>query len=475
MTDFAFPISDRRDDVIDAPTGSVRRPMELSTLGWIFGAVWSTATTGAPLTLFAQGLHASAMQFGLLAAIPYLAALLSLPSSLLIHRTGKRKRLFLCSLYFQRLMWFPLAIVPAWMIFRFGASAASGAVVVFLVLTLLMHCGQGVGGPAWASWMADLVPLRVHGKYFSQRRRWGILSAVPAALLIGWVLDRKGAWGAGNATLGWCAIIFCCAAVFGIADIAMFQFVPELPGEIAPEAELLHALREPLRDRQFLCIGTLVGVLTFAMSLMTQFQTLFLLDVLKIGDTATQMMLVVAPMVAQLLVLPAWGAAADRMGKKPMLLIAGLGLVPVTIGWCFITTRTAWVGYVLSAVGMALWAGVEVANLNLVLQRSGSRRGRAGGSGFAAVNTLQINIAGLLGGLVAGAVAQRLGGWSWRPLSGFRAFSFYDLLFAGSGILRLAAVIMLVPFIHEPTARSCRETIGFMAGRARAGGRRHAA
>ncbi len=222
-------------------------------------------------------------------------------------------------------------------------------------------------------------------------------------------------------------------------------------------------MREPLRDRQFLCIGTFVGVLTFAMSLMTQFQTLFLLDVLKIGDTATQMMLVVAPMIAQLLVLPAWGAAADRMGKKPMLIIAGLGMVPVTIGWCFITARTAWVGYLLSAAGMALWAGVEVANLNLVLQTSGSRRGRAGGSGFAAVNTLQINIAGLLGGLVAGLVAQRFAAWSWRPIEGFRAFSFYDLLFAGSTVLRLGAVAALLSFIDEPTARSCRQTVGFMA------------
>ncbi len=233
MTEVALSISIRSDDAADIPARSVRRPMELSTLAWIFGAVWSTATTGAPLTLFAQGLHASPMQFGLLAAIPYLAALLSLPSSLLIHRTGKRKVLFLGSLYFQRAMWFPLAIIPTWMVFRFGPSAAAGAVIVFLILTLLMHCGQGIGGPAWASWMADLVPHRVHGKYFSQRRRWGILSSIPAALLIGWVLDRKGAWDAGQATLGWCAIIFCCAAVCGIADIALFHLVPESLGDIA--------------------------------------------------------------------------------------------------------------------------------------------------------------------------------------------------------------------------------------------------
>ncbi len=436
--------------------------MELSTLAWVFGAVWMTATTGAPLTLFAEGLHATPMQFGLLAALPYLAALLSMPSSLFIERTGHRKGVFLLSLYFQRLMWFPLAVAPIWIIFHFGPTAHANAVLVFLALTLLMHCGQGVGGPAWASWMADLVPRRVHGTYFSQRRRWGILSSIPAALLVGWVLDQKVGPNHTPGALGWCAIIFCCGAVCGLVDIAMFQFVPEMPGEPAVAGGWMRALREPLRDRQFLYVGGFVAVLTFALSFMAQFQTLFLLEVCKVRDTTAQMMLVVTPMLAQLLVLPAWGAAADRMGKRPMLLIAALGLAPVTLGWCFVSSSNAWLGYILSAVGMALWAGVEVANLSLVLGTSGSRRGRAGGSGFAAVNTLLINVAGLFGGLTAGLLAQRLTAWSWRPVVAWRAFSFYDLLFAGSGVLRLAAAVVFIPLIHEPTARTCTETLRFL-------------
>src|SRR5215213_2922495 len=81
---------------------SPQRAMSLVTLAWIFGSVWMTATSGAPLTQFARSLGASNFQFGLLAALPFIASLLSLPASVLIDRTGQRKRIFLWGLYTRR-------------------------------------------------------------------------------------------------------------------------------------------------------------------------------------------------------------------------------------------------------------------------------------------------------------------------------------------------------------------------------------
>src|SRR5882672_11294889 len=80
----------------------LRRALSLVTLAWVFGSVWATATSGAPLTRFAQGLGASEFQFGLLAAMPFFASMLSMPASMLIDRTGARKGIFLWSLYTQR-------------------------------------------------------------------------------------------------------------------------------------------------------------------------------------------------------------------------------------------------------------------------------------------------------------------------------------------------------------------------------------
>jgi MFS family permease len=443
------------------PRAMLRRSLNIITWGWIFGAAWQAITTGTPLTVFAQALHASPFQFGVLTALPYLASLVSLPSSLLIDGTGKRKGVFLFGHYLQRLMWMPIALVPIWILQHYGTSAAGKAMFVFLALTLFMHCGQGLGSPAWVSWMADIVPGRICGKYFSRRRQWAMVTAIPAALIAGLSLDRM----AGNSEikqLHWCAILFICAAMLGLADITMFVFLGEKPRPRQAPVPLAKSFFRPLRDHKFMVFAIYVAVLTFSLTLTGQFANLYLLDVVGVNNTGVQLMLFVTPMVAQLLVLPLWGSAADRVGKKPLLAMSALGMAPVAVAWSFLSPTNAWFGYVLCGASAALWTGVEVANFNFVMEFAGGDRS-AGGS-YVAVNSVVTNLAGCMGGLVAGGIAQWLSPWHWKPVLGVRAMNFYDVLFTGSGLLRLLAVALILPFIHEPSARSVRGAMRFMAG-----------
>ena len=444
---------------------TARRSMELITLGWFFGSVWLTATTGSPTTVFLKELNATPFQFGIVAALPFVASLLSLPASLLIERTGERKKIFLYGLYLQRLLWFPIALLPLWLVSHYGSHGAPGAMRIFLVLMFIMHAAGAAGGPAWVSWMADVVPDRLRGKYFSRRRQWGLASAIPAALLAGWMLDRCSAAGDAVTTLRLCAVLFMCAAVFGLADIHLFQYLPGPPTPPRRGAGLLRALGGPLRDRQFLWFAAFVGTLTFAVGFMQQFITLYLLDENRVGLSSgtTQLVVLVVPMAAQFLALPVWGSAVDRMGKKPVLALAGLGLVPVGLGWCLLGPHNLWLAFVLAAAHMVLWCGIEIANFNLVLEMSGSDPAReGGGSAYVAVNTVIVNVAGCLGGLAAGLIAQRLQDWSWAPLAAAKQLSYYDVLFVLSGVLRLAAVAVFLPFIHEPSARSALEALHFI-------------
>jgi MFS family permease len=445
----------------------VRRSLRVVTLSWVFGSVWATAVSGAPLTLFAHGLKASEFQFGVLSALPFIASLIALPASVVTERTGARKRIFFIGSYLNRILWVPIALLPMWMIHAFGMESATNAMSAFLILLFFMHAGGNAGGPAWTSWMADIVPERSRGKYFSRRRCYGILSAIPAALAVGWLLDRAAVSGGGNVLLvmKWCAIVFMAASVFGMTDIFLFNFVPDVPKAPQRDTSLLTIFAKPMRDPQFLWFAGFVATLVFAVSFMGQFVTLFMIDKLKITNTQTQMMLLVAPMLAQLIVLPVWGAAADRMGKKPVLAIASLGLVPVGLGWCLVSPQQIWLGYVLSALGAALWAGVEVANLNLVLEMAGSSTddGQKGGSNYVAVNSVIVNVAGCLGGLSSGVIAQLLRNWHWDPnILGLHTITFYEVLFILSGVLRLVAAVAFLPHIHEPKAKATYETLRFM-------------
>jgi len=450
---------------------ALRRALTAGTLAWMFGNVWYVAISGSAFTLFAKSMRASPFEFGLLASLQYLAALVSIPASLLIERTGARRKFFFWGHYFQRAMWFALALGPLWIMSRHGTEAAEVALNLFIPLLLVMYAGGAVGGPAWVSWMADVVPGRVRGRYFSQRRQWSVLTALPAAWLVGWLLDKYGGGVGGRSvdtltTMRWCAIIFMCAACFGVVDIGLFHLVPDVPKAPQRGAGLLRAMARPLRDKNYLWFAGYIATLQFAFVPMGQFLTLYAMDRASLNNRDVQLMMLVLPMVAQLIVLPVWGRAADRMGKKPLLVVATLGLVPVGVGWCFMTRGSIWVGYVLASLGTALWTGVEVANLNLVLGMSGSSdddpKSTSGGTAYHAVNSVILAMAAVVGGLAWGGIAQGLKDWQWTPVAGWKTLTSFDVLFVVSGGLRLVAVVVFLPHIHEPEARPTREAARFM-------------
>src|SRR6185436_12916427 len=97
-------------------------------------------------------------------------------------------------------------------------------------------------------------------------------------------------------------------------------------------------------------------------SFMGYFVTLFVMEQAQRSGHAvnrtTQMMVIIIPYLAQLVMLGHWGHIADRKGKKPLLVMAALGLAPIGFGWCFLTGSSVWLGYLLSAAGQALWAAV---------------------------------------------------------------------------------------------------------------------
>jgi MFS family permease len=441
---------------------SLRRVLGLVTVAWMFGSVWQMAVTSEPVTLFAQKLGASNFQFGLLTALPFIASLMSVPGSILVELTGQRKGLFLGAFYVQRAMWIGIGLIPMWMISRFGWGAAGQSLSMFLWMVFVMYAIGAMGSPAWTCWMADVVPARLNGKYFSRRRQWGNLTAIPAAILIGWFFDRISS-ADDLSTLRWCAILFIGCAVCGLGDIHMFQHVPGVVGKRREKSKLLASFREPLGDRSFLRFSGYIGVLTFGNNLLGQFATLYLLQQAGASNMATQMIVVVAPMLGQLLVLGVLGRAADRMGKRPLLAVASIGLIPMAIGWCFVTPGRLWAGYALSGLGAALWAGVEVANMNLVLEASRGSRSKGGGSSYVAINTVIINLAGCFGGLTAGLMAQALRDWHWQPVGGLKVFTFFDVLFVVSAVIRVGAVVGLLPLIKEAGARSGWQTAGFIA------------
>lgn len=454
-------------DLNDLSAPDRRRAMSKVTWSWVFGAIWATTIAGAPFTRFASGLGARPIHFGLLVAMPFLATLISLPASLWIDASGARKRIFVAAMLTQRLTWLGIAIAPTLILLRGGDATL--ALTVFLALMAVHYVCGAIGGPAWVSWMADLVPDPIRGRYFARRRQWGIVTGVPAAWIAGVVLDAFATQGDARSAVLWAAILFGVTTIAGVVDILFFVGVPHVPPRRERSAgSIWMTLVRPLKDRHFVWFCLYVATLTMAVAPMGQFTNLYLVDHLHVGSTQVQLMMLVAPLVGQFLIVPIWGKMADRYGRRPMLAISTFGLVPVGLGWCAMNFGHAALGYALAVSGAMLWAAVEIANFNLVIAMSGSGDDAASGnrgSGYMSINAVICAIAGVLGGLGAGWLMSACRGVQVTfGLDVVRPFGAYEILFAASALLRLAAGLIFLPRLHEPTAKPTREAIGFVAG-----------
>ena len=471
---------------VHAARPDAMRPLRLVTWSWVFGSVYFTAIAGSPVTLFAEALGATPFTFGLLAAAPFAASLLALPAAVWSDYTGRRKSIFMVSLYLQRVMWWPISVLPPLLLY-YKVTDGPTALGVFVGLFALMHCCGAIGGPSWMSWMADVIPRRVRGRYFARRRQFGILSALPAALLVGFLLDRfvgnNGDTAAAGASVGYpvnyhvlivCGGVFAVASLFGVVDIALFHLVPHdarPQGVGEPFAVTMRrlggSLWQPLKDRRFLAFAAFVGMLTFSTAPVGTFITLMLVQKLKVDNLAIQTMLLVAPMAASLAVSGLWGRAVDKFGKKAILGLASAGVVPVALLWALVASHSGvgsvgwgWVvvAYVASAGGGMFWAGIEIANFNYVLDLAGTKTGGstktggAAGGGYVAVNSVLVNVAGVAGGLTFGKLASSTQNLAVDVGGGFGVLDGFAVLFLASLALRLVAVTVFLPLVQEDAA-----------------------
>lgn len=460
-------------------TAQRRAAMKVVTVAWVFGHFWMVLVWPGTvvMTRLGQELGASPLQFGVIASMPFIASLLSLPASMWVDRSGNRKTIFLSFMLSQRFMWLGIALLPVALLYGGGMqSAAMREITLYVVLGafMLQWLVNSVGSPAWVSWMADLVPDRIRGRYFARRRQLGILSAITAAVGSGLLLDHFAPRGE-YTTIVVIGGILLVAAIAGIVDIWLFRYVPHVPPLHRERPPFTQSMRAALADRPFMIFCVYLGLIHFTIAPGGQFTMLYLDESLKIDNVTKQLLTQVGPMLGMLAVLFMWGRLVDRVGRKPLLAIASFGLVPVGLGWTLMVYGHQWLGYVLAMAGAVLWAAIEVANLNLVLDASTTSRldengqpRRVGGSAFWAINTVIFSISGVLGCWAAGQFveAYKTLQWSVPWLNTPRPFNVYEVLFFLLATIRFATTVLLLPFIKEkdahPTGRALRVIVAEM-------------
>jgi MFS family permease len=361
-----------------------------------------------------------------------------------VDASGDRKNIFLFFLYAQRVFWILIALVPLGILMWDPPHAKSIALWTALGLIACSFMVQSVGSPAWISWMADLVPADIRGRYFAKRRMWGIVSAVITVIVVAKLIDWKIPKDTDPITgLKWMALILGVAAFLGILDIFFFRYIPHVPPIRKEKPPLLLTLRQAFADRPYLKLCIFASLVHFSVASTGQFTALYLRERVGLDWGTMTYMLFVAPQLAMLLVIPFWGKWVDKIGPVVVLKWSTIALIPIGMGWCVANLGPWWIGFVLASLGAMAWYGLEAANFNITLKMSSSRdeSGKTGGSTYWALNALLFSVAGVASSWLTGWLMQALKGYRFTVGNLPEQFTEYEIFFAISVVMRIVPVV----------------------------------
>lgn len=403
----------------------------------------NTFSYGYAILLGATNAH-----LGVLTALPQLAALGQTIAAWLLQRIRSRRRLVVAACLVSRSVFFVAPALP----FVIGRDRA---LWVFMALFGLAALAHALAANGWTSWMADIVPPSVRGRYFSRRNNLcnmvglsvGLLGAVA---LDAWSGERAGVSAEADARrlAGFCAV-FGAAALAGGLSTRLLARQPEperkhedAAGDDAAPASLATLLLTPFRDPGFRAVLLFLTVFSFVNGLGNPFWAAFVLEDLEQSYGFLTFMGLLNGL-AGLATLPLWGRLIDRFGARPCMAIS------IAVGathplYFLIATPTftlpIWADAISSGI---MWGGYNLAVFNMLIAITPARRGR---EMFFAAQAGTAGIALAASSILAGALADMMPG-------GRRT------LFLAVSALRVCSLVLLAR-IEEPGARPLRQVLG---------------
>ncbi len=407
------------------PPSPIRRGLVASTWEGSFAQVFITLTTGFFLVGYPIQLGASDRWLGMLAAVPFLAQAIQIATGWVYERAGEERRgITATTLLAARLVW----LVPATLALL--QPAAAGALRVHLVVTAASALLHTAGAHGWMSWMTDLVPRAVRGRYFGFRA--AVCAVVALAI----------AWGAGlllrslesvRDGLGW-AFAYGLAAVAGVgAWVAMrAQHHPAPPGHGVgvPFRTLWREVWAHADHRRLFWFFTLWNV---AIGVAAPFWVKYLSVRLQLRPEVIAVQAALGGVIG-VAVSRAWGRAIDRVGLRPVIVLNGIATALIPFFWLTIRPETEWLVWIDALLVGLFWSGFNLAALTMPLATAPARGGALFLGTFAALTGLAMGLSSIAGGFVVGALDD-----GPQVLLGL-ALTREQVVFVISGGLRLAAL-----------------------------------
>ena len=307
---------------------------------------------------------------------------------------------------------------------------------------------------------------------------------IAGAIGVGWLLSWRTETGhemlwpyqlrLGITIIGLLVVAGSCGAI----DILMFARIPEVIArhDSAPESPLAplslkrpggrrrligYLLWEPMRNREFRAFVLYSACTVFAVAIGGVYYMRNMLENLladwQYAALATQVLFTAIGPIVAILLARVVGRAADRYGRKPVLILGTAMTLTSILPWFFVgPSMPRWL--VLSicvlppVLGWIAWGAIEMTTMNILL---GFAHGD-GRSRYVAASQLYISLGGILGALTGGVLTRAFDFLQDNPIRlGPFLYNNWHVAFAASFCVRILALV-LTRYLHDPTASPAR-------------------
>lgn len=433
------------------PDLTTRQRRRARRLLYCNGAIWAVGNgliSTMLVVYLAMGLEAGGLALGVsfLLAAPNLVGVLRLAAPAMIGRLADRKRFCIGAFLAAALV---LLVVP-WVAVPGLLPSGKVALIALVVLWCVYHLLQYLATVALWSWLADLVPSAIRGRFLGHRERWmvaGQAAAMLAAALFAWgwkrFLPDLPPW------LGH-AIPAVLGAGFMIAAVVPLVKIPQATsGPIMRSGATLSAVFAPFRDGRFWRLVLFGCWLSFFNGVTQSAQYTYPIRVLGV---ALSMMLVLRTMtrIGEFTISPPMGRLADRWGNRPVLIVSLLVAAQGPLFYFFATPEHWWwlVGAWLAWIA---YAGVNVALPNLMLALSP----REANGPYIAMYYAVTGLCYAASTIVGGALADHCRDMTFSLGDG-RTLDCYSAIFLFGWITRMLGAAVLTWVIEGPRRRPPR-------------------
>ena len=425
-----------------------RKNLRLVILGVVIGNVSFTITGGTALTGYIKALGASDFVYSVLLAMPYVAKFMQLVTSYILERTRKRRELMLVFGLISRLSWIPVALVPYFV----PAGEEMLRIWAILVLVLLLSCMGAFIDSSFNSLVADIVPMRIRGRYFAARQRMMMVTGILAGVIISWLLDR---FTAGGSLAGY-TIVFVLAGLFGAGDIVCFIWVSFPPMAPRPEGEKRESFpamfRQVLTNRSYMKIIALWTAWAFAVNICGPFYNVHMLGPMGMSYTEINILSGIVSNLATLLFAGRWGKLMDRYGNKAVIRVFTLLGAFVPGLWLFTGPGEIWVVPVAQFAAGMLLPAADLAMQNIYLYQAPERnRSMYYAVYFCVTQMVGVALAYSVGGWLVDNVFVGLAEQVQISILG-NVVNQYQFMFQLSVVLRLGVSLFLLRMLPEDEA-----------------------